>query len=88
MNILSWTREKLSDWRQYRAGYHRVAPAGARGRVYAPRPGKDVGGDPGKMSAEAVARAGIKRMKVIRKDGSVELYDGDGYRIDKERENG
>ena len=66
----------ISDWyRNLRRGERRIAPRGVRGRVLAKKNPTDESGD---LVAPAKARPkGHIKMKVTRKDGSVEYYDAD-----------
>ncbi len=76
---------RISDWyRNIRRGEVRTAPRGVRGRVLAkknPEPGV-----PEELMAPVHARPkGTMKMKVIRKDGSVEYYDANETTVTKLR---
>ena len=67
---------RISDWfRNMRHGERRIAPYGVRGRVLEKKHPTDESGD---LVTPAKARPkGHIRMKVMRKDGTVEYYDAD-----------
>ena len=67
---------RISDWfRNYRRGERRTAPRGVRGRVLEKKSPK---GDSDVLMAPVKAKPkGSIKMKVTRKDGSVEYYNAD-----------
>lgn len=84
MSIRDSLRETKEDLKAWNRGERRVAPAGVRGRVYAPKAGS-VAQQDGQFNSRAMgARAKLSaEAKVLRADGSVEHYkliDGQAVR--------
>jgi hypothetical protein len=69
---------RISDWfRMKRLGEVRTAPRGVRGRVFAKKNPTEESGD--LMPPAKAIPQGHMKLKVIRKDGTVEYYDADTH---------
>lgn len=83
MSIRESLRETKEDVKAWQRGERRIAPAGVRGRVYAPKAGSVAA--EGQFNSRAMgARAKLHaEARVLRADGSVEHYkliDGQAVR--------